>query len=304
VRPGHGTARRDLVLRVYPGPVACMKAAREYEALCQLYRAGYPVPEVLWLELDSAALGRPFIIMERVPGEPMWRQLVGAQDNLRDDLLRQFCGLFVALHRLDWRRLGSEIRGADAAARLGSGPYGFVDCALGELHWMGRHHPLPGFAPVLAWLAAHHDEVPCRRPAPVHHDFHPNNILCRPDGSAVVIDWTGLIISDPRLDLAWTLLLLGSHGLPAHRDAALSEYERQWGVPVERLEYFDVLACARRLGSVALSFLAGPETLSMREDAREAMRGQFPALSRVADLLEARTGLRIPEFDSILAANG
>jgi aminoglycoside phosphotransferase (APT) family kinase protein len=86
------------------------------------------------LELDSAALGRPFIIMERVPGEPMWRQLVGAQDNLRDDLLRQFCGLFVALHRLDWRRLGSEIRGADAAARKGDAhARGELETALGLL---------------------------------------------------------------------------------------------------------------------------------------------------------------------------
>jgi aminoglycoside phosphotransferase (APT) family kinase protein len=262
------------------------------------------VPEVLWLERDAAVLGRPFIIMERISGEPMWRLLVDARGNLRSDLLRQFCGLLVELHRLDWRSLGPEVRDADAAVRLEAEPYVFVDQALGELHWMGQHHPMPGFAPVLAWLAVHHDSVPCRRPAPVHHDFHPNNILCRPDGTAVVIDWTGLIISDARLDLAWTLLLLGTHGLPAHRDAALAEYEHQCGAPVEGLAYFDVLACARRLGSVMLSFLASPETLGMREDAREAMRGQLPAMSRVADLLEARTGLRIPEFDSILAADG
>ena len=34
--------------------------------------------------------------------------------------------------------------------------------------------------------------VPCRHPALVHGDFHPNNILLREDGSAVVIDWAGL----------------------------------------------------------------------------------------------------------------
>ena len=42
----------------------------------------------------------------------------------------------------------------------------------------------------LAWLEKRREAVPCVRPSVVHWDFHPNNILVREDGSAVVIDWT------------------------------------------------------------------------------------------------------------------
>ncbi len=50
---------------------------------------------------------------------------------------------------------------------------------------------------------------PCYHP--VHWDYHPGNVLLRDDSSAVVIDWTQIDVSDPRFDLAWTLLLVSSY---------------------------------------------------------------------------------------------
>src|ERR1700687_6114902 len=54
-------AREELILRIYPGSDAPRKSAREFDAMRRLQQVGFPVPRMLWLELDIAWLGRPFV---------------------------------------------------------------------------------------------------------------------------------------------------------------------------------------------------------------------------------------------------
>ena len=42
-------------------------------------------------------------------------------------------------------------------------------------------------------------------------DGFSGNVILKPDGAAVVIDWTQIQVSDPRFDLGWTLLLVGAY---------------------------------------------------------------------------------------------
>jgi len=86
-------------------------------------------------------------------------------------------------------------------------------------------------------------------------------------GSAVVIDWTQAEISDARFDLAWTLVVVGTQQSTKWRDFILKEYERLRGTCVERLAYFEVAACIKRLGFVFVALSRGPEELGMRADA-------------------------------------
>jgi len=117
----------------------------------------------------------------------------------------------------------------------------------------------------------------------------------------MVIDWTQLSVSDPRFDLSWALLLVGSYEGPAWRERILREYERLSGAGVEQLEYFDVLACARRLFDVTTSLSLGAESLGMRPGAVERMRQQMDAFARVYELLLERTGIRVAEVERMLA---
>jgi aminoglycoside phosphotransferase (APT) family kinase protein len=294
--PPDGRVSEALVLRVYPGVDAYAKSEREFQGMRQLFAAGYPVPRVLALERGTSPFGKPFMIMEKVEGEMMWPHLFRSPEPRQSALLALFCDLLARLHRLDWRPFAD-----DPAAIESAGPYAFADGWLALVRNALAQFHMPEADALLDWLEARRDRVPCARPAPVHWDFHPANLLLRADGSATVIDWTQIQVSDPRFDLAWTLMLVGAAEGWVWRDRILAEYERLAGAPIQELEWFEVAACGKRLFSVMVSFAAGPEALGMRPEAIELMRKQLGALRNVYQLFVARTGLRLQEVERLLA---
>jgi aminoglycoside phosphotransferase (APT) family kinase protein len=286
-----------LILRIYPGHDAAEKSRQEFSGMQALHRAGYPAPRVLVLESGGEPFGRPFVMMERIEGQTMWRPMFSGPPEEQRRLLTLFCELFVRLHRLSWRSYvdDPEILGVTDA-------FFWVDHALKRGRGLITQFGLQGFLPILDWLGERRDRVPCEQPTVVHLDFHPENILLRADGQAFVIDWTQVDISDPRFDLAWTLLLIGAYEGPAARQAVFSEYQRLAGQPVAQLEFFDVFACAKRLASVVLSIAAGAENFGMRPGAEETMKRQLGPLRGVYDLLLERTGISISEVERLFAA--
>ncbi len=111
---------RPLVLRLYCGCQGLPRAGREFAAQTHAYGHGYPVPEPLLLEEDSAVLGGPFVIMEETPG-----------DTLLDHLRSEWTSIFEVPVRL-----------AEAHLRLHALPTkglsirsgGFLARRLDELH--------------------------------------------------------------------------------------------------------------------------------------------------------------------------
>ncbi len=61
-----------LVLRFYPSVEAADKGALEYRMLSRLASAGYPVPRPYLFEPGGAAIGAPFLVMERLSGGPLF----------------------------------------------------------------------------------------------------------------------------------------------------------------------------------------------------------------------------------------
>jgi len=290
--------REGVIVRLYPGDGASAKAAHEFRSMRQLYDSGYPVPRVLALEGDSAPLGSPFILMERIDGEILWPLLMNSTGEQQRRYLTLFCELFVRLHRLDWRPFVAD------AARYGRDrpTYAFVDAWLDEARAAVAHFSLPGFERLVDWLQERRHLLPCLEPSVVHWDFHPFNILLRGDGSPAVIDWSGLQVTDARFDLAWTLVLTSAYAGAGWRDSILHEYERLAGAQVYQIELFEALACARRLFDVTVSLSEGAERLGMRPEAVVLMQQQREPLQRVYDLLQARTGLRIAAVEAVLAS--
>lgn len=294
---GPATARSclGLVLRLYPGEGAGRKAAHEFTGMRRLRQAGYPVPVVHHLQALPEPLSMPFILMERIDGETMWPALQTSPPARQQALLRTFCHLMARLHALEWPPFA-----ADPAALAAAGPYALADAFLTEARAFVGRMALPGFGPVVDWLAAHRNRAACERPAVTHGDFHPANVLVRPDGTAVVIDWPGLGVRDARTDLGWTLMLTQCFAGSVMRAAVLAGYEAARGAPVEHLDYFEVQACARRLADLTVSLTLGPERMGMRPAARALMQAQLPAMAAAAEMLQARTGLRIPEAEAVL----
>lgn len=283
--------RLPLALRVYSGQGAERKAAHEFTSMRQLFEAGYPVPRVYgWQGADSKG-GQPFMIMDFVEGRALWDLMHPAKGAELQSWMQLFCDLFVRLHSLDWRLFvqGEQVSPDD--------PYYFVDTWLTEAYQSVAHAQLEDFTPIVDWLRQRRDYLGCARPAAVHLDYHPNNILIGPDGAPAVIDWTSFSVSDPRFDLAWTLTLSFGYMGEEFRDAVLHEYERQAGAPVAEIETFEVFAFARRLFDVAVSLLLGAEARGMRPEAEAAMRRDMPATMRVYQKLVERTGVRIQRLE-------
>jgi aminoglycoside phosphotransferase (APT) family kinase protein len=196
--------------------------------------------------------------MERIDGKMLWPIWFRAAEQRQAEYLTQFCQLLVNLHTLDWQPY-VDAASADAigAAQVTQGtPYLYVDRFSEMGHQFVADAFGSSFAPYLAWLEERRGTVPCRQPAPIRWDFHRANVLLCDNGAAMVIDWTQIEISDARFDLAWTLLLLGTQEGPEWRDRILCEYERIIGDEVEEFEYFEVIACVKRLATVA-TVLAG-----------------------------------------------
>jgi aminoglycoside phosphotransferase (APT) family kinase protein len=294
--PAQERRQEELLLRIYPGDDAHAKSAREFHGMSQLHQVGYPVPRVLALERGNSPFGgKPFVIMKKVEGQVLWPLLFDSPEEKQQKLLTLFCELFVQLHALEWRPFVDDSEHYDI-----EDPYVFVDQWLNMAHDILARFSKTAFFPIVEWLEARRDVLPCLRPSPVHLDFHPNNILLRSDGSAAVIDWGHIEVSDPRLDLAWTLVLVSSYEGAEWRDRILHEYECLAGTNVEQIECFEVFACVKRLASVTISLLDGPEKLGMRPNAVAMMKQQMGATRKVYELLLERTGIRIGEVEKLL----
>jgi aminoglycoside phosphotransferase (APT) family kinase protein len=289
--------RKRLVLRLYSGVGAVETAEREFRSTQWLHGAGYPVPRLHALDYAALPVDKPFIIMERIKGRPLWQCVVDYPEHKREALHALFCRLLYQLHSIDWQTFAPTSR-----AYATTNPYAFVDeCLAKERNHLFRY-ALPGFDPIVDWLYARRDDVPCSQLAFTHGDFHYQNILLREDGSPVVIDWTTARIADPRVDLAWTLLLQQTHVDVHLRDTILQEYERLSGVEVHHLAWFETLACLWRLRHFSVLLSSGENNLGMRSDAGALLRQHVKPYKKVYELLQVRTAIRVPQLEALLAS--
>jgi aminoglycoside phosphotransferase (APT) family kinase protein len=281
----------DWVWRIYSGQGSQAKAKWEFNSLEKLFSAGYPVPRVFLVEADHSPVDRPFIIMEYIQGEVMWDLLGKVSVDGQTKLLDQFCRLLVDLHDLDWKQFDDSLPGDD--------PFFFINRWLDETPRILQKFPEIAGSPFLEWVAARRALLACARPSPAHQDFHPGNILVSPEGDATVIDWTNFAVTDSRFDLAWTLMLAHAYGWPELRDQILQGYQHHAGKPVEQIETFEAIACARRLLDLSVSLKQGAQRMGMNAQAVEGMRANMEAHRRVHRLFIERTGLHFITFDNL-----
>lgn len=296
----------DLILRIYPGDDAKEKSAKEFKVMAKLYEVGFPVPKVYHLETEQSTFGKPFVIMERIDGRSMGEIIEVSSEKTRKDMISLFCKMFVDLHRLDIRPFVSDLSIApDLSVYNTKNPYDYMTHLLENFRrvmasFKKEESAFALFNQILDWLEKGKQSVPSKRLSLIHFDYHSYNILIRDDGTPFVIDWTGSAITDYRVDLAWTLLLASTYGNPEMRNYILETYEKIAGGKVENIEYFEVVAATRRLGSIYLSLSEGAEKLGMRPEAVETMKQQTEHVEAVIGVLRDRSGIKIREFDELL----
>jgi aminoglycoside phosphotransferase (APT) family kinase protein len=110
------------------------------------------------------------------------------------------------------------------------------------------------------------DLLLCDPPAPMsprlsHGDYRLGNMLAAGGSIRAVIDWEIWGVSDPRVDLAWFLMLVEpssqplsvwkAPGMPTEAEV-IEYYERNIGMPVEAIAWFDALVRYKQAAISAL----------------------------------------------------
>ncbi len=284
---------KRLVARLYLGRRAAGKAEKEFRVMTRLGEAGYPVPGVYEVEADADALGVPFMIMDRVEGHSMMDDFLGTPNEGLGPHLEAFIQLFVDLHRVDPAQVYPDTPCFEDTSR-------YLEMALqrtaGDLDERGP----PWLRPVLDWLEDQRPGVSPGRCSVLHRDFHPGNVMVRPDGSHAVIDWGASGLGDPREDLLWTVLLASAFWGRPFGATILDSYQRAAGETVKDAAFFEVAAIYRRIQDTSISFMRGAEEAGMRAGAVEQMKEGIAHLHSVHGFLMERTGIRLPEFDELL----
>jgi len=183
------TERRLILLRDAGGRARTPQrnVAVEAAAMIAARAAGVPVAELF--DHGEGALGRAYLLMERLDGETIPRRLLrdDAYAAVRPGLAHRLGEVLARIHQIDPDEIPGLLR---------------VD-ALGQLTelYQGFAEPRPALEIGLRWLREH-------RPLPiadtlVHGDFRTGNLMVGADGLRGVLDWELTHRGDPRQDLGW-----------------------------------------------------------------------------------------------------
>jgi aminoglycoside phosphotransferase (APT) family kinase protein len=246
------TRERKLILRRDP-PASLIDTERriEFEAYRAFRGSAVPVPEMLWLEEQDAALDHPFFIAEEIAGFEASPQLLRAPPYL-DTLAK--------LGERKWSIL-AEIAKADPAA-VGLAqvmPAVAADaCWDRELsYWEGvldedESEPLPIIRAAIRWLRANRPP-PAQKVGVVHGDYRTGNFLYdQAGGIHGILDWEMAHLGDPLEDLGWSLNPVWSFGTGLaggllSRDEAIAIWERASGLKADpaALHWWELFNCVK-----------------------------------------------------------
>jgi len=268
------------VLRIQPAtsdtPIPDVDVKEQAFVLRQLSNIeGLKTPKVFWEEQDTRWLGRPFYVMERMPGEAVFDAGTVPNDaNALRSMYQQAISVMARIHAVDWKRAGLQpiYRGTRDKTPLRAQISAYrvhFETASG-----GKHYPLLEAA--FDWL---NENVPDQTAAVLNWgDARIGNLLFDGSELTAVLDWEIADIAPREVDMGWFIYFerfLRKNGID-NRPGAMSDdeivtfYEHQSGVELADLEYFQRWAAFRlavmRLRAGVFAMKRGLEPSTSRID--------------------------------------
>jgi len=258
----------EVVIRVMPDADG---ATREIVVQREVVRQGFLAPRVLLTGDADDALGRPFVVMDRIRGRPPIPEVQGtaalaALGRAAARLPGLLAQTSARLHALDPAPLRSKLEALDG---------GVVDVT--DLLSLLADRAAAAERPDLAEAATGmlRTKPISEREAICHGDLHPFNLLV--DGERVyLVDWTVSLVADPAFDLAFTALTMAAAPIAVARSLRgtvraiarqgsqrfLRRYRRlapqaEASLADKTLEWYTAVHCLRALVEVAEWIRAG-----------------------------------------------
>ena len=288
-----------LVLRLYEGSRAKDKSVREVTALKRLAADGFPVPFAYLFEPDSGPLGVPFLVMQRLDGGPLFASRSFPQ------AFKTFALGFFAFVRAQARLHRITSFAADyprtyqAAGVASDAP--LLDRLLAVIGERIERGPLPGLTNPLARLRERADRFRTAPEAPLHMDYHPQNVLVRGLHVTGVIDWVNADRGDRHLDAATTSIILATSAMDHPRwmrdntagnflranfaSMYLPLYHAMLPMDLARFRYCQGVTALLRLSMFGMMLKRGADVAGFRP---EAMRNVTPDVVRLLSRYTAR----------------
>ncbi|WP_040812727.1 phosphotransferase family protein [Nocardia concava] len=228
---------------------------RQVLVMQRLAGTSVPVPAVAWLDRGTGALGSPYYVMNRLPGDspsdyPSYHSAGTYFEATPEQRQRMWWGCvdtMADIHELDWRELRLDFL---SFPRHGHGAVhqivGYLDAAM---TWACGGEQPEIFRRALTHLRDNAYEP--ERVSLCWGDARMSNILYDKDFRVTgVLDWEMAFLGDGEADLAWMLFLdwassefEGHPRLPGtpSRAETIAHYEKRTGRPVRHLHYNEVL---------------------------------------------------------------
>jgi aminoglycoside phosphotransferase (APT) family kinase protein len=213
------------------------------------------VPKVFGVCDDTAVIGSPFYLMEKVEGLVVTTDVPPALDSIEDRrrMGEELVDALVELHAVDWQDAGLEGFGK---------PTGYLERQLRRflgLWEINRTRDIPAVETVGRWLA---DTMPAPEPATiVHGDYRLGNTmfgLHAPASLVAIFDWEMSTIGDPKADLGYLCTLWTDRDDPPAgmfeltgvtrepgfitRDEIVARYEERSGRAMSDIRWYQTLA--------------------------------------------------------------
>ncbi len=281
----------SFVLRQFFGPDQDHKARAEADVLRRARQAGIRVPQVFLTGDRRSPLGTSFILMEKIEGEGLGTKLQGGSRELIKQCLRRMAAVLACLHALD----PEEVFPGQPTTRPQT-----LKTALTELRDTRERYQIQEFAAVEHWLQDHQPETGDFELAVTHNDFHVENLVVQRSSDEIyTLDWSFAGVNDYRLDLAWTLLLVGTMVGVKWRDFFLEAYTRAAGRPVPHMDFFEGLKLAHRTLTL-LTWLDERVEIPVHKIDREALRGEYRVhVLNVYERLKALTQIELTTLENL-----
>jgi len=185
----------DLVLKLYTdNKNRCLK---EYKVIQALKRFNLPVPQVFIKETEEKIFGAPFLIMEKVKGEPLSDYVKHRNYKEILEIFGCFAKTLVRIHELKWKEIGLD----------------FLKYPKNKWHYAKKQalwkDELPdyvdttGFEFATKWLEINAQNFPCDRYSLIRNDMSLRNFLITPERKIVMLDWEWAEIGDALKDVGY-----------------------------------------------------------------------------------------------------
>jgi aminoglycoside phosphotransferase (APT) family kinase protein len=233
--------QQNLILRLYKKGTAGHVVKTEYQIIHMLHNENLAVPKPFGYSGEDNYFERAFIVMEKIDGE-LFSDIFLMKKALVNKLVFKFVNNLVKLHEFSWKDHFKDYQINTQVPDIHSDPFSTIKEQMYHTKQKVENYEIEELKPLIVWLNNNIEYYPCEELVLLHRDYHGLNIMVKPNGDLVTLDWGSVRLGDRRLDIGYCILALESMLEASLRAKMVNIYEELSGKSIHGVEYFMVLS--------------------------------------------------------------